>query len=74
MPPWRAALRLPPTASTCQPKRVWRNITKTSAATTTSTQKPTGSVKSFSKPIQSQTSSMRAEVEICTSCACEASV
>ena len=28
MPPCRAALRFPPTARTCQPKRDWRNITR----------------------------------------------
>lgn len=74
MPPCRAALRLPPTARTCQPKRSWRNITKTRAATNARTQKPTGSVSTFSKPIQSHKSSARAEEEISTNCACEASV
>src|SRR5271165_2225799 len=74
MPPCRAALRLPPVARTCHPNLDWRNITRTPAAAIVNTQKLIGIVRNRSDPIQSQTTSVLALVEIATSWPCDASV
>ena len=75
MPPWRAALRLPPTASTCQPKRVWRNITKNSDRDDDQHPETDRQGQHLVEPDPvPEIVHAGAEDDISTSCACEASV